>query len=104
MRTCSTELLDIWKENDPVPNLYFDESYLAQLVTTIVANVFDELTLDLASLSRLENCFLVPMLQAQQTLWELSELNFRFELLAPDKRSSANPGDELSRQDLVLRC
>jgi hypothetical protein len=43
---------------------------------------------------------------ARRVLWELFELNFRFELLALDRRASgANTEPEvLARQELVLTC
>jgi hypothetical protein len=48
----------------------------------------------------------VPVDEAQQVLWELTELNFRFELLALDRRASASPSqqDEHERQAMVLKC
>jgi hypothetical protein len=42
--------------------------------------------------------------KAQETLWELSELNFRFEFLALDKRASISPRDEFTRQTMILAC
>lgn len=46
----------------------------------------------------------VPLAEAQCTLWELTELNFRFELLALDKRASSCKRDEDERQAMVLKC
>lgn len=40
----------------------------------------------------------------QRVLWELTELNFRFELLALDKRASSCNRDEDERQAMVLKC
>ena len=37
----------------------------------------------------------------EQVLWELAELNFRFELLALDSRAN---GDRCERQNLVAEC
>lgn len=44
--------------------------------------------------------------EAQEVLWELSELNFRFELMSLDRRASKTTGDEelLDRQDMISRC
>jgi hypothetical protein len=41
---------------------------------------------------------------AQKTLWELTELNFRFELLALDKRASSAHRNEDDRQAMILKC
>lgn len=43
---------------------------------------------------------------AQKVLWELSELNFRFELQALDRRASASTSDEdvHERQEMVNSC
>jgi hypothetical protein len=40
-------------------------------------------------------------LAAQKILWQLTELNFRFELLALDKRARSSTSDVIQRQDLV---
>ena len=40
----------------------------------------------------------------QQLLWELTELNFHFELLALDKRASSCNRDEDEWQAMVLKC
>ncbi|KAF8218572.1 hypothetical protein L208DRAFT_1349985, partial [Tricholoma matsutake] len=41
-----------------------------------------------------------------KVLWELTQLNFRFELLALDRHASASPSrqDEHERQAMVLKC
>ena len=47
----------------------------------------DELQIDLFPPPS-NHCPTVPVDEAQKILWELTELNFRFELLALDKRAS----------------
>lgn len=44
--------------------------------------------------------------EAQEVLWELSELNFRFELSSLDRRASkiTNETAVLDRQDMICRC
>lgn len=44
--------------------------------------------------------------EGRRILWELSELNFRFELMALDKRASGTTStvDAQSRQDIISRC
>jgi hypothetical protein len=46
----------------------------------------------------------MPLSDMQQLLWELTELNFCFELLALDKRASSCDQDEDERQAMVLKC
>ena len=40
----------------------------------------------------------------EEILWELAELNFRFELQALDSRAQAAPCIDLDRQKLILNC
>jgi hypothetical protein len=44
--------------------------------------------------------------EGQKVLWELSELNFRFELLALDKRASGTASEDAAkdRQEMICRC
>jgi hypothetical protein len=70
----------------------------------IFADALDEL--QIVPCPPLSNHFpTVPVDQAQKVLWELTELNFRFELLALDRRASASPSqNEHERQAMVLKC
>ena len=43
-------------------------------------------------------------LQREEILWELAELNFRFELLALDSRATTSSDSESERQALVSAC
>ena len=45
----------------------------------------------------------VPVTEAQKILWELTELNFHFELLALDKRASSSHRNKDGRQAMVLQ-
>ena len=72
-------------------------------VKSMFAGTLQELKIDFHALSpdsfpdmRLSNM--------QQLLWELTELNFYFELLALDKRASSCNQDEDERQAMVLKC
>jgi hypothetical protein len=72
-------------------------------VKALFANALEELQLNLGpSLS--DHFPSVPVADAQRILWELTELNFRFELLALDKRASSSPRSEDDRQAMVLKC
>jgi hypothetical protein len=42
--------------------------------------------------------------EAQKVLWEVTELNFRFELLALDKRASSSEHKDDGRQELITNC
>ena len=42
--------------------------------------------------------------EAQQILWQLTEINFRFEFLALDKRASNSCQSEDQRQELIREC
>lgn len=77
-----------------------------QKIRGIFANCLAELSMDFESFTPIE-ITPQPLVQseAQKVLWELSELNFRFELLALDKRASAvNSNEALERQDMVVKC
>lgn len=75
-------------------------------VTSIFANTLENLSIDLSSFStNTTNHFpTVSVLEMQIIVWELAELNFRFELLALDKRASSHSRDEDTRQGLILQC
>jgi hypothetical protein len=74
-------------------------------VKAIFAGTLDELQIDL-HVPPSSHFPTVPVDEAQRILWELTELNFCFELLALDKRasSSSSPRDEDERQAMVLKC
>jgi hypothetical protein len=74
-------------------------------VKAIFANALDELNIELCPPPS-DYCPTVPVDKAQTTLWELTELNFRFELLALDAHASglSSNQDEHERQAMVLRC
>ena len=74
-------------------------------VKAIFANALDELNIELCPPPS-DYCPTVPVDEAQATLWELTELNFRFELLALDAHASglSSNQDEHERQAMVLRC
>jgi hypothetical protein len=74
-------------------------------VKAIFAGTLDELQINL-HVQPSSHFPTVPVDEAQRILWELTELNFRFELLALDKRasSSSSPQDEDERQAMVLKC
>jgi hypothetical protein len=75
-------------------------------VTGIFANTLENLSIDLSSFStNTTNHFpTVSVLETQNIVWELAELNFRFELLALDERASSHSRDEDTRQGLILQC
>jgi hypothetical protein len=73
-------------------------------VKAIFANALDELQIDPCPPPSY-HCPTVPVGEAQKTLWELTELNFRFELLALDTYAgSSSHRDEHERQAMVLKC
>ena len=72
-------------------------------VKSMFAGALEELEIDFHALS--SDCF--PNMQLgdmQWLLWELTELNFCFELLALDKCASSCNRDEDERQVMVLKC
>ena len=72
-------------------------------VRHILAGVLEELNMEFHS--PVSNDFPdTPLAEAQELLWEMTELNFRFELLALDKRASSFQRDEDERQAMVLKC
>jgi hypothetical protein len=74
-------------------------------VKALFANVIEELQLRLdPPKNELLNFPSVPVAVAQKTLWELTELNFRFEFLALDKRASLSHRNEDERQAMILKC
>jgi hypothetical protein len=74
-------------------------------VKAILADALHELQIDFGPPPS-NHCPTVPVDEAQKTLWELTELNFRFELLSLDKRASGSSSqrDEHERQAMVLEC
>jgi hypothetical protein len=72
-------------------------------VRAIFANALEELDLDLRPPST-DHFPTLSVAEAQATLWELTGLNFRFELLALDKRASTSQRDENERQAMILNC
>jgi hypothetical protein len=74
-------------------------------VKAIFAGTLDELQIDL-HVPPFSHFPTVPVDEAQRILWELTELNFRFELLALDKRASSlsSHRDDDERQAMVLKC
>jgi hypothetical protein len=74
-------------------------------VKAILADALHELQIDFCPPPS-NHCPTVAVAEAQKTLWELTELNFRFELLSLDKRASGSSshGDEHERQAMVLKC
>jgi hypothetical protein len=74
-------------------------------VKAIFADALDELQIDLCPPPS-DGCPTLPVDEAQKILWELTELNFRFELLALDKHASGSSPhrDEHERQAMVLKC
>jgi hypothetical protein len=74
-------------------------------VKAIFADALDELQIDLCP-PPASHCPTVPVDEAQKILWELTELNFRFELLALDGHASGSSShrDEYARQAMVLKC
>jgi hypothetical protein len=75
-------------------------------VKALFANAFEELqlTLDPPMSDHIPHFPSVPVADAQKILWELTELNFRFELLALDKRASLSRRKEDDRQAMVAKC
>ena len=71
-------------------------------VKAIFADALDELQIDLCPPTS-NHCPTVPVDEAQKILWELTELNFRFELLALDNLASGVT-DKHERQTMVLKC
>ena len=68
-------------------------------------NALDELQIDLSPPAH-SNFPTIPVDEAQKMLWELTELNFHFELLALDKCASGSSSrwDEQEWQAMVLKC
>jgi hypothetical protein len=75
-------------------------------VKALFANALEELqlSLDPPMSDDIPHFPSVPAADAQKILWELTELNFRFELLALDKRASLSRRDEDDRQAMILKC
>ena len=73
-------------------------------VKAIFADALDELQIDLCP-PTFNDFPTVPADEAQKILWELTKLNFRFELLALDNLASGSSHqDEHERQAMVLKC
>lgn len=76
-------------------------------IRAIFENCLAELSMDFDSFTP-TNTVPPPVApsEAQKVLWELSELNFRFELLALDKRASrvTDDNEAQDRQDMIRKC
>lgn len=79
-----------------------------QKLRDIFANCLDDMDLDFETFMPPAETSLPPIVpeEARKVLWELAELNFRFELLALDKRASGSAGDDeiQDRQNMISRC
>jgi hypothetical protein len=73
-------------------------------VKALFANACEELQLNLNPPTSTPSFPKIPKADAQKLLWELTELNFRFELLALDKRASLSRRGEDDRQAMILKC
>ena len=94
-------LLDGLLEHSCEPNLVRQR----EQAKAIFADALDELQITPCPLP--SNHFpTVPIDEAQKVLWELTELNFCFELLALDRCASASSSqqNEHKRQAMVLKC
>jgi hypothetical protein len=69
----------------------------------LLGSALEELDIEINQAPSLTTTPSLPDCEAQKILWKLTELNFRFELLALDKRAHPN-GDEDARQDLIAEC
>ena len=74
-------------------------------VKAIFADALDELHIDPCP-PPASYCPTVPDDEAQKILWELTKLNFCFELLALDRHASGSSShrDEYAQQAMVLKC
>lgn len=76
-------------------------------IQDVFANCLAELSIDFDTFAPID---VVPPpvieAQARKVLWELSELNFRLELLALDKQASriANDDEAQDHQDMIRQC
>jgi len=79
-----------------------------QVLLEMFGNTLDELKINVDSISASNTTHFpaVPRSKAQATLWELTELNFRFELVALDRRASGSSSglDDIDRQAIIHRC
>jgi hypothetical protein len=72
-------------------------------VKAMFAGALEELKIDFHGLSP-DSFPDMGLSDMQQVLWELTELNFHFELLALDKCTSLCKQDEGQQQAMVLKC
>ena len=74
-------------------------------VKAMLADSLQELQMDFCPPPS-NHCPTVPVDEAQKTLWELTELNFHFELLSLDKRALGSSFNqyEHEQQAMVLKC
>jgi hypothetical protein len=70
----------------------------------LLGSVLEELDIEINQAPSLTTMPSLPDKEAQKILWKLTELNFRFELLALDRRAHPSNRDEDARQDLILEC
>ena len=94
-------LLDGLLAHSREPNLVHQR----EEVKAMFRNTLDELQIDLSPPAH-SNFPTIPVDEAQKMLWELTELNFCFELLALDKCASglSSRWDEHEQQAMVLKC
>jgi hypothetical protein len=70
----------------------------------LLGSVLEELDIEVNQTPSLTTTPSLPDWEAQKILWKLTELNFRFELLALDKRARPSNSDEDACQDLISEC
>ena len=77
-----------------------------EVVKALFANILEELQLNLdpPMNNNTPHFPTIPESEAQKVLWELTELNFRLELLAPDKHASSAHCNEGDHQAMILKC
>jgi hypothetical protein len=70
----------------------------------LLGSALEELDIEINQAPSLTTAPSLPDWEAQKILWKLTELNFRFELLALDKRAYPSNGNEDARQDIIAEC
>jgi hypothetical protein len=76
-----------------------------QHLLDLFGNTLEELNINIDSISasNVPHFPTVPLSESRKTLWELTELNFRFELMSLDKRASSRRED-YDRQEIICQC
>jgi hypothetical protein len=69
----------------------------------LLGSALEELDIQINQAPSVNTTPSLPDSEAQKVLWKLAELNFRFELLALDKRACQSNHDD-TRQDLIQDC